>query len=64
MKKSITSRIKITKTGKMIRRLMGQSHFKAKKTGKQVRQKRITAEVSGIDRRMFRKYISLTATTN
>lgn len=57
MRNSVTARIKVTKTGKLIRRVMGQSHFKAKKTGKQNRQKRITAEVSAIDRRMFRKYL-------
>jgi len=33
-RKSITKRFKITKTGKILRRLSGQNHFLAKKTGK------------------------------
>ena len=38
MKKSLSTRFKITKTGKVIRRSMAQCHFRAKKTSKQVRQ--------------------------
>jgi len=38
MKKVISNRIKITRTGKMLRRKGGQSHFKAKKTSTQLRR--------------------------
>ena len=38
--KSIAKRIKITKTGKMIKRKGGQDHFNAKDPGKKTRNKR------------------------
>jgi len=40
MPKSVSKRIKVTKNGKILRRPMGISHFKTKKTGKMKRQKR------------------------
>jgi len=39
-RKSISKRFKITKTGKVLRRATGQDHFRAKKSGKKVRQSR------------------------
>ncbi|MDO8639306.1 MAG: 50S ribosomal protein L35 [bacterium] len=39
-RKSISKRFKITKTGKVLRRLTGLDHFLAKKSGKKIRQKR------------------------
>jgi ribosomal protein L35 len=57
VKKSIRSRFKKTKTGKLIRRKMGVSHFKAKKTGSQKRNKRKNSEVKKVDRKIIRKYI-------
>jgi ribosomal protein L35 len=40
--KSILKRIKITKTGKLIRRRTGQNHFNAKESGRSQRRKRAT----------------------
>jgi ribosomal protein L35 len=40
MKKSISSRIKITKTGKILRRPMGLGHCRAKKRTAQMKRKR------------------------
>ena len=45
-RKSVKKRFKITKKGKVMRRISGQDHFRAKKTGKQIRQKRKWIEVS------------------
>jgi ribosomal protein L35 len=56
-KKSISNRIKITGTGKLMRRPMGQGHFKAKKTGKQNRSKRGMVQLSGVDVKQFKKYL-------
>ena len=39
-RKSIKKRFKITKSGKILHRLPGQNHFRSKKSGKQIRQKR------------------------
>lgn len=40
MKKSITTRVKITKNKKGITRTIAQCHFRAKKTGNQIRGKK------------------------
>ncbi len=45
-RKSIAKRFKITKTGKILRRLAGQDHYRAKKTGKKVRAGRKWVRVS------------------
>ena len=56
-KDSIATRIKVTKTGKLLRRPMGQGHFKAKNTGKQNRQKRLMMRINPVDVKVFRKYL-------
>lgn len=57
MRKSFSKRLKITKTGKMLRRRMAQDHFRAKKSGKQIRHKRGTLSLSQSDVRVFRKHL-------
>ncbi|OGY65120.1 MAG: hypothetical protein A3E64_01550 [Candidatus Harrisonbacteria bacterium RIFCSPHIGHO2_12_FULL_48_16] len=54
---SVASRIRVTKTGKLIKRTMGQGHCRAKKNARQLHRKGDSL-VSAVDRRMFRKYIS------
>ncbi|MDO8524500.1 MAG: bL35 family ribosomal protein [bacterium] len=39
-RKALMKRFKITKNGKVLRKVGGQNHYRAKKTGKQIRQKR------------------------
>jgi len=39
-RKSIKKRFKITKTGKVLRRAIGQDHFRAKKSGEKIRKSR------------------------
>jgi large subunit ribosomal protein L35 len=39
-RKSITKRFKITKTGKILRRLCGANHYRVKKSGNRIRQGR------------------------
>jgi ribosomal protein L35 len=57
MRKSVTSRIRKTKTGKLIRRKIGQSHFRAKKSGKQIREKRSRVNVTKVTEKMIANYI-------
>jgi len=45
-RKAILKRFKITKNGKILRRPTGQDHYRAKKTGKKVRQGRKWVQVS------------------
>jgi ribosomal protein L35 len=40
MKKSVSTRVRITKNGKVMRRKMAQCHFRAKKTPAQMRRKK------------------------
>jgi len=57
MKKSISSRVRVTKTGKILRRKMAQDHFRAKKTGKQIQGKKGSVSIDKVDVRMFKRYI-------
>ncbi|MFA5173237.1 MAG: 50S ribosomal protein L35 [Candidatus Paceibacterota bacterium] len=42
MKKTFKSRVKTTKTGKVLRRMMGASHFRSKKSSKYKQSRRKT----------------------
>ena len=57
-KKSYTKRFKLTKTGKVLRRSTGQDHYRSKKTGKQIRQKRRWVELSKPLAKKVRKYLT------
>jgi len=57
VKKSIRTRFKKTKSGKLLRRKMGISHFKAKKTGAQKRNKKKNIRVKNVDVKTMRRYI-------
>lgn len=46
MKKSVSKRIRFTKSGKMVRRPMATDHFRTRKTTKNIRRKKKTL---GID---------------
>ena len=46
-RKSITKRFRITKTGKVLRRAIGQDHLRAKKTGHFLRRTRKWVTVTG-----------------
>ena len=56
MKKSISSRVRVTKTGKILRRKMAQDHFRAKRTGKKTRDKRKAVSFSAVEMKTLRKY--------
>lgn len=57
-RKSITKRFKITKTGKILRRLSGQDHNLAKKGGKRKRAGRKWVEVSMSEIKKIKKLLS------
>ncbi|PIQ92661.1 MAG: 50S ribosomal protein L35 [Parcubacteria group bacterium CG11_big_fil_rev_8_21_14_0_20_39_14] len=56
-RKSILKRFKITKTGKILHRPIGQDHFRAKKSGKKIRQTRKLVKLSKADSRKIRKLL-------
>lgn len=57
MKTSISNRIRVTKTGKLIRRKMGLGHNRAKRSGQQANRKSKPLQVHATDLRMFKKYL-------
>ena len=57
-KDSVASRIKVTKTGKLIRRKMGIAHFRAKKSNRQLARKGDTA-LHPADMKVFTKKYGL-----
>ena len=52
-KKTFTKRFRVTKTGKIMRRQMGLSHFKSKKSPKIIRNKRSSIALASSDRRQI-----------
>lgn len=52
--KSVLKRIKITKTGKMLHRHVGQNHFNARQPGKITRRKRHLDNVSKASRKIVK----------
>jgi len=57
MRKSFKKRFKVTKNGKFIRRKMGQDHNRAKRSGKQARNKKNSLPLEPADVKVFRKYL-------
>ncbi|MDO8473952.1 MAG: 50S ribosomal protein L35 [bacterium] len=56
-RKSIVKRFKLTSTGKILRRLSGQDHSRAKKTSKQIRQKRKWVTLNPSEARAIRRIL-------
>lgn len=56
-RKSILKRFKITKTGKVLRRLTGQDHYRAKKSGKRIRKGRKWVKVSKPEAKKIKKLL-------
>ncbi len=58
MKNSVAERIRVTKTGKLLRRRMAQGHFRARKSGRLIQDKRDTQYISGKDYKKIKQYLS------
>ncbi len=57
-RKSVLKRFKITKTGKVLRRLAGQMHYRAKNTGKNRRNLRRLREMSPEEAKKIKKSLT------
>ena len=57
-KKALTKRFKITKTGKLLRRVTGQNHYRSKKTGEQRRKGRKWIPLSKTEAQKLKKYLT------
>jgi len=58
MRKSITKRFKITKTGKVLRKATGLDHYRVKKTGEKKRKSRKWIEVSKAESKKIKKLLA------
>lgn len=58
MRKAVTKRIKITKTGKLLRRRAGQNHFNAKASRKLQLKRNTMAGLAGPMEKKMRKYMT------
>ena len=56
-RKSIFKRFKITKTGKILRRPTGLDHYRAKKSGKKVRQSRKMIRLSKTEEKKIKRLL-------
>ena len=54
-RKTFTKRFRVTKNGKVIRRKMGSSHFRAKKSSSTKQSLRKTVTLNSSDRRAMRQ---------
>ena len=57
-KKALVKRFKITKNGKILRRVTGQNHYRAKKTGEQKRKGRKWIMLSKVEAQKLKKYLT------
>jgi large subunit ribosomal protein L35 len=56
-RKSITKRFKVTKTGKVLRRATGLDHYRAKKSGKKIRESRKRLKLSNAEIKRLKKFL-------
>jgi large subunit ribosomal protein L35 len=57
-RKSITKRFKITKNGKILRRLSGANHYRVKKSGDRVRKGRKWVVMNDSEAKKIRKLVA------
>ncbi len=57
-RKSLAKRFKITKTGKILRRAIGQMHYRAKNSGNKRRELRRLVEMSKPDAKKIKKSLT------
>jgi len=57
-KKALIKRFKITKNGKILRRMTGQNHYRSKKTGERKRKGRKWIALSKTEAQHLKKYLT------
>lgn len=58
MRKSVSKRIRVTKTGKMIRRKASQGHFRSKISGSKIRQKQTLKTIADGYQKKLKNYLT------
>ncbi len=57
-RKALVKRFKITKNGKILRRMTGQNHYRSKKTGERKRKGRKWIALSKTEAKHLKKYLT------
>ena len=57
-KKALVKRFKITKNGKILRRMTGQNHYRSKKTGERKRKGRKWVALSKTEAQRLKKFLT------
>ena len=57
-KKALIKRFKITKTGKILRKMSGQNHYRSKKTGEKKRKGRKWIALSKTEAKRLKKFLT------
>ena len=57
-KKALVKRFKITKNGKILRRMTGQNHYRSKKTGERKRKGRKWIALSKTEAQRLKKFLT------
>jgi large subunit ribosomal protein L35 len=57
-RKALSKRFKITKTGKVLRRVVGQDHYRMKKSSKERRKGRKWTELSKPESKVIKRFLS------
>jgi ribosomal protein L35 len=58
-KKALLKRFKITKNGKILRRLSGQNHYRSKKTGERKRKGRKWVPLAKSEMKRVKRFLSI-----
>jgi len=58
-KKALLKRFKVTRTGKILRRLSGQNHYRAKKTGEARRKGRKWVPLAKSEVKRVKRYLQV-----
>ena len=58
-KKALTKRFKVTKTGKILRRVSGQDHYRSKKTGEAKRKGRKWVKISKSEIKKIKRFMKV-----
>jgi ribosomal protein L35 len=56
-KQALLKRFRITKNGKVLRRLTGKNHFRSKKTGQEIRKRRKMVQVSAWEAKYIKRMV-------
>lgn len=57
MRRLISKRVRITRTGKLLRGAMGQCHFRAKKSNAQLNRKKGFRGIADLKKKLIKKYL-------